>query len=115
MTELTEAFANRRRELFIRELRRQYPAAAARSEWDLTSVVLEDEKTAGTLGITASKDLWRFLALRWSPELLNNARLYRPVVEMVLNNRDVPAGDRLDFLERQAVTSLREHPCPPTA
>jgi hypothetical protein len=110
MAKLSEDFYRRQHEAYVREARRQYPGATAGyDDAELRRIIERDQERALALKITEPRDVWRYIGLRYSPELQGDSKLIRAIVTRVLNNVDAAAKKRLDFIEQNAVTSLRDH------
>lgn len=109
MDKLSSRLSRRNIDSYTREIRHLYPSGSVDyCDTGLRQIIEEDQVTAQSLKITESADIWRFISLRYLPEIRGGTRLIPAVASIVLNNTQSPAKERLDFLQRHAVTSLKE-------
>lgn len=107
---LSEDFLDRLTDSYLKAVRNHYPeAAAAYDDLALRNTITEDEAAADSLDIREVQDVWRYISLRYLPELQTAPALTRAVVSKVLNNTEAAAAERLDFLQAHVLPSLKKH------
>lgn len=85
----------------VARLRREHEdAVGSLGDDELQRLVDGDLEDARALEIRAPEDLYRFVAIRFWPRGSLDSPLSRAVVLRVLNNLDLPAAVRLDFIEK---------------
>jgi len=91
----------------VLRLRREYTAAVAHlSDEELGELVEGDLEDAPALDITSADHKFRFAAIRFWPREVLAAPLSQAVILRVLNNFELSAAVRLDFIEK----NVRDRP-----
>lgn len=114
MRSLEHSIQERHKREFVNRLRRDYPeATGSLDDQQLTERTEQGYANAQELEIFSTEDIYRFLTLQFLPEDVLKSPLTQSVLIRVLNNLNLSASKRLDFIEKNVAQRRAGRPRKP--